>query len=421
MARRISPRVPGAFSIPSWGKATICRSIRPAYSRRSSASTSTPRVPTIGSTSGWARIRVVPCAMAASSTRRARSAIPSWSKSALRRPVTAMAPASVPSGLGSSESRWALSRCRWVSTKPGSTSRPARLRPSSPSAGAPPVAGTMSVMRPSARVRSTRSSDSRVRALLRRIPSTQPMACFVPVTPSCPWRYMRDICPQALVSWGDPSGTYPAAVSTPPPAHPRQKFTDDGRRMREVLSYSRRGGRFTPSQQESWDAHHEDWVVPDAAVDDPSFSWSGVLGRTAPIIVEIGSGVGEATAALAAARPSYDVVALEVWRPGVAHTLGLIAEAGADNVRLLSVDAVWVLRHLFGTGEVDELWTFFPDPWPKTRHHKRRLVTAEFVRLAASRLRPGGMWRLATDWADYAEQMCAVLDADPAFEGGPVP
>ncbi len=190
--------------------------------------------------------------------------------------------------------------------------------------------------------------------------------------------------------------------------------------MREVLSYSRRGGRFTPSQQESWDAHHEDWVVPDAAVDAPSFSWSGVFGRSAPRIVEIGSGVGEATAALAAARPAYDVVALEVWRPGVAHTLGLVAEAGADNVRLLSVDAVWALRHLFGTGEVDELWTFFPDPWPKKRHHKRRLVTPAFAALAASRLRPGGIWRLATDWGDYAGRMQTVLDAEPLLEGGPV-
>jgi tRNA (guanine-N7-)-methyltransferase len=209
-------------------------------------------------------------------------------------------------------------------------------------------------------------------------------------------------------------------VSTPPSAHPRQKFTDDGRRMREVLSYARRGGRFTPSQQESWDAHHAEWVVPDDAVDDPSFSWSGVFGRTAPIIVEIGSGVGEATAALAAARPAYDVVALEVWRPGVAHTLGLVAEAGADNVRLLSVDAVWALRHLFGTGEVAEIWTFFPDPWPKKRHHKRRLVTPEFAGLAASRLRPDGYWRLATDWADYAVQMRAALDAEPHLVGGPV-
>jgi tRNA (guanine-N7-)-methyltransferase len=205
-----------------------------------------------------------------------------------------------------------------------------------------------------------------------------------------------------------------------PAARPRQMYTEDGLRMREVLSYSRRGGRFTPSQQESWDAHHEDWVVPDDAVDDPSFSWTEVFGRDAARIVEIGSGIGEATAVLAAQRPAYDVVALEVWRPGVAHSLGLIADAGAENVRLLSVDAVWCLEHLFGPGEIEEVWTFFPDPWPKKRHHKRRLVTPEFAELVASRLRPGGVWRLATDWAAYAVQMRAVLDREPAFEGGPV-
>ncbi len=204
-----------------------------------------------------------------------------------------------------------------------------------------------------------------------------------------------------------------------PPARPRQKFTDEGQRMREVLSYSRRGGRFTPSQQESWDAHHRDWVIPENAVDNPSFSWPETFGRVAPLIVEIGSGVGEATAALAAQRPEYDVVALEVWRPGVAHTLGLLADAGAGNVRLLSVDAVWCLEHLFAAGEVAELWTFFPDPWPKKRHHKRRLVTPEFAALAASRLRPGGVWRLATDWAEYAGRMRAVLDAEPRLAGGP--
>jgi len=206
-----------------------------------------------------------------------------------------------------------------------------------------------------------------------------------------------------------------------PPARPHHRFTDDGRRMREVLTYSRRGSRFTPSQQESWDAHHRDWVIPDEAVDDPAFNWVETFGRAAPIVVEIGSGVGEATAQLAAGRPSYDVVALEVWRPGVAHTLGLLAEAGAGNVRLLSVDAVWCLEQLFGPGEIEELWTFFPDPWPKKRHHKRRLVNAAFAGLVTSRLRPGGLWRLATDWSDYADQMCSVLEAEPGLEGGPVP
>jgi tRNA (guanine-N7-)-methyltransferase len=203
-----------------------------------------------------------------------------------------------------------------------------------------------------------------------------------------------------------------------PPARPHLRFTEDGRRVREVLSYSRRGSRFTPSQQEAWDAHHERWVIPDEAVDDPAFALDAWFGRRAPVVVEIGSGIGEATAALAARRPDLDVLAFEVWRPGVAHTLGLLAEAGAGNVRLVSVDAAWALEHLFVPASVEEVWTFFPDPWPKKRHHKRRLVSPAFARLVASRLRPGGLWRLATDWADYAEQMEAVIGAEPALSGG---
>ena len=190
--------------------------------------------------------------------------------------------------------------------------------------------------------------------------------------------------------------------------------------MREVLSYSRRGSRFTPTQAQAWEAFHERWVIPDEAVDDPDFRRSAWFGRESPLVVEIGSGIGEATAVLAAARPDLDVLALEVWRPGVADTLWRLAEAGADNVRLCSVDAVWVLEHLVEPDELAELWTFFPDPWPKTRHHKRRLVDPAFASLAASRLAPGSTWRLATDWTHYAEQMRDVLDAEPLLAGGPV-
>lgn len=206
-----------------------------------------------------------------------------------------------------------------------------------------------------------------------------------------------------------------------PPARPHHRFTEDGRRMREVLSYSRRGNRFTPHQQEAWDTHHDAWVIPDEAVDEPGFRLADWFGREAPLVVEIGSGVGEATGVLAAARPAYDVLALEVWRPGVASSLAEVAAAGATNVRFCSVDAVWVLEHLVAADSLAGLWTFFPDPWPKTRHHKRRLVNARFAALAASRLAPGAEWRLATDWADYAEQMRAVLDAEPALAGGEVP
>ncbi|GAB3249874.1 tRNA (guanosine(46)-N7)-methyltransferase TrmB [Nocardioides dilutus] len=191
--------------------------------------------------------------------------------------------------------------------------------------------------------------------------------------------------------------------------------------MREVLSYSRRGSRFTPTQAQAWAAHRNRWVIPDEAVDDPGFRLTQWFGREAPLVVEIGSGIGEATALLAAARPDHDVLALEVWRPGVADTLWRLAEAGADNVRLCSVDAVWVLEHLVAPGGLAELWTFFPDPWPKTRHHKRRLVDARFAALAASRLAPGATWRLATDWSHYAEQMRDVLDAESLLAGGPVP
>jgi tRNA (guanine-N7-)-methyltransferase len=204
------------------------------------------------------------------------------------------------------------------------------------------------------------------------------------------------------------------------PARPHHKLTDDGRRMREVLSYSRRGSRFTPRQQDAWTAYAERWWLPDEAVDDAGFTLPGMFGREAPLIVEIGSGIGESTVELAAARPDHDIVAFEVWRPGVADTLGRIGAAGLSNVRMLSVDAVWSLEHLVDPDSLAGLWIFFPDPWHKARHHKRRLITPGFANLAARRLAPGAEWRLATDWADYAEQMVEVLDAEPLLDGGVV-
>lgn len=205
------------------------------------------------------------------------------------------------------------------------------------------------------------------------------------------------------------------------PARPHHSLTEDGRRVREVLTYTRRGSRLvSPRQQRGWDAYAEQWVIPDEAVDAPDFAWADWFGREAPLIVEIGGGVGEATAALAAARPAYNVLSLEVWVPGVAESLWRVGEAGATNVRFCSVDAVWTMEHLLGEADVSEVWTFFPDPWHKSRHNKRRLVNPANAALIASRIQPGGLWRLATDWADYAEQMVEVLGAEPLLEGGPV-
>lgn len=206
--------------------------------------------------------------------------------------------------------------------------------------------------------------------------------------------------------------------ATPP--RPHHKLTEDGRRMREVLSYSRRGARFTPRQQAAWDLHHHRWVLAEETVAADGFAWEQAFGRRGPMVVEIGSGVGEATAALAATRPEVDVLALEVWNPGVADTLWKIADVGAENVRLCTLDAAWTLAHRVPPRSLEEVWTFFPDPWPKTRHHKRRLVRADFARMVADRLVRGGTWRLATDWGDYATQMREVLEAEPGLVGGVV-
>jgi tRNA (guanine-N7-)-methyltransferase len=205
------------------------------------------------------------------------------------------------------------------------------------------------------------------------------------------------------------------------PARPHLKLTEDGRRMREVLTYSRRGSRFTPRQQQAWDAYAGRYVIPDEHVDREDFDLSACFDHPdRPLAVEIGCGVGEATVVLAAARPKTNVLGIEVWRPGVADCVGRVGEAGLGNVRMSSIDAVWSLEHLVPEGGLSELWTFFPDPWHKTRHHKRRIVTPEFARLVAARLVPGGTWRLATDWGDYADRMVEVLDAEPALEGGVV-
>ncbi|MBS43974.1 MAG: tRNA (guanosine(46)-N7)-methyltransferase TrmB [Nocardioides sp.] len=195
---------------------------------------------------------------------------------------------------------------------------------------------------------------------------------------------------------------------------------DDGTQLRRVLTYARRGSRLTPRQAAAWERRAEAWAVGPEVAEDPTVRWAEVFGRDAPLTVEIGSGVGETAIAVAAARPEHNVLALEVWHPGQADALARAEEAGIENLRVCGLDAVWAVEHRFADGEIDELLTFFPDPWPKTRHHKRRIVAPDFAARAATRLAVGGWWRLATDWAPYAEVMREVLDAEPALDGGPV-
>lgn len=208
------------------------------------------------------------------------------------------------------------------------------------------------------------------------------------------------------------------------PARPHTGFTEGGRRLAQVLTYTKRGNQLTDRQVEAWQTHSAAWWIPDEAADALEFEVDRWFGRSAPLVIEIGSGIGESTAALAARRPDHNVLAFEVWRPGVAQTFQRLEKAGVTNVRMMSIDAVWSMEHLFASDSVDEVWTFFPDPWPKHRHHQRRLVTPAFARVVASRLAPGALWRLATDWPAYAGQMAAVLAGEELLEDvhdGPAP
>lgn len=182
---------------------------------------------------------------------------------------------------------------------------------------------------------------------------------------------------------------------------------------RPIRSYVLRQGRVSHAQARA----HQD-LLPrfGIAFSNQPLDLEGAFGRAAPKILEIGFGMGETTAEIAAAHPEWDFLGIEVHTPGVGSLLKQIGERGLANLRLIQHDAVEVLRGMIAPASLDGVHIFFPDPWPKKRHHKRRLVQPDFVALLASRLRAGGYVHLATDWAEYAEQMLAVLSAEPLLE-----
>jgi tRNA (guanine-N7-)-methyltransferase len=152
-------------------------------------------------------------------------------------------------------------------------------------------------------------------------------------------------------------------------------------------------------------------TVPDGP--GPALDPVALFGRQAPLVLEIGSGLGEATATLAAADPDRDFLAVEVHTPGIAHLLGLVQDAGIGNVRAVHGDALELLRHRIAPASLAAIHVWFPDPWPKARHHKRRIIQPAHTGLLASRLAPGGTLHCATDWPAYAAAMLDALDAEP--------
>ncbi len=180
--------------------------------------------------------------------------------------------------------------------------------------------------------------------------------------------------------------------------------------IRPVRSYVLRQGRITPAQQR---ALVELYPRLGIAFSEAQLDFRQVFGRAAPVVLEIGSGMGDTTAEIARANPATDFIALEVHAPGVGSLLRKLAALEPKNVRVIRHDALEVLERMIADGSLAGIHLFFPDPWPKKRHHKRRLVQPAFAALAARKLAPGGYLHAATDWPDYAAQMEAVLSAEP--------
>jgi tRNA (guanine-N7-)-methyltransferase len=184
-----------------------------------------------------------------------------------------------------------------------------------------------------------------------------------------------------------------------------------GRRA-PIRSYVLRGGRLGPGQQRALAALGPRFVLPHAAA---TLDFEALFGRRAPVLLEIGFGMGDATAQVAAAAPQHDLIGCEVHEAGVGALLKRIGEQGLTNLRIVRHDAVEVLRDMVPPASLAGVHLWFPDPWHKKRHHKRRIVQPAFVELVASRLAPGGYLHCATDWQPYAEQMLAVLSASTAL------
>ena len=199
----------------------------------------------------------------------------------------------------------------------------------------------------------------------------------------------------------DPPAGSSAGSSAAPPDHPH------------IRSFSGRRGHFTPGQRQAYDTLLDRWTLPFRR--EP-IAPAEVFGRSAPLVLEIGFGMGETTARIAQAMPGTDFLAVEVYPAGVGSLLRRIDEAGLTNLRIVQHDAVEVARDMIAPDSLAGIHVFFPDPWPKTRHHKRRLIQPPFVALLASRLARCGYLHCATDWEHYAVQMLDVLSREPLLE-----
>lgn len=201
-------------------------------------------------------------------------------------------------------------------------------------------------------------------------------------------------------------------------SEPTAEHAAEPSKHRPIRSFVLRQGRMTDAQRRAFDQH---WARYGLALEGKPRDLDALFGRHAEHVLEIGFGNGEALRFATGNEPGRDFIGIEVHQPGVGRLLNAVAADGRNNLRVYNHDAVEVLQQDIGAGALDEVRIYFPDPWHKKRHHKRRLIQPAFVALLAEKLRPGGLLHLATDWEGYAEHMADVLEASADFrnEAGP--
>lgn len=205
--------------------------------------------------------------------------------------------------------------------------------------------------------------------------------------------------------------------------HAQREVAAPHQRYPRTTSFRSRRSALSDNQRRTWERRWPDLglqVQPDDQCREP-LDVGGWFGREAPVVLEIGCGTGASTVAMAQAEPDVDVIAVEVYRRGLAQLLSAIDREAVTNIRLIRGDAVDVLEHLIGPGSLAGVRAFFPDPWPKARHHKRRLLQPATIALIADRLHPGGVLHVATDHAGYADQIAAAGDGEPRLRRIGVP
>lgn len=191
------------------------------------------------------------------------------------------------------------------------------------------------------------------------------------------------------------------------------ELTTEGKTLRKIRSFVRREGRLTKGQEQ---AMYDCWPMMGIDFDKQNLDWQKVFGNTNPVVLEIGFGMGASFCEMASTAPEKNFIGIEVHSPGVGACLMAARDAQVTNLRVMCHDAVEVFEHMLPNQSLDTVQLFFPDPWHKKRHHKRRIVQLDFAQMLRSKLKIGGIFHMATDWEEYATHMTEVMDIAPGYQ-----